>query len=143
MEKQKASAILSSIVFILLLLWVYTATSKLYNLEEFERQLTKQHFNHPTTLILMWSVPPLEILAAILLAWPSRRLVGLILSVALMAVFTAYIGLVLLGFYDKVPCSCGGVLKSMTWKVHFWFNLSLLILAAFGVWLQQKDYEHK
>ncbi|MDQ7950132.1 MAG: hypothetical protein REI93_14860, partial [Pedobacter sp.] len=117
--------------------FVYTATSKLIDFAGFERQLQQQHFNTSIVSLLKWSIPFLEICTATLLTFGRTRRVGLILSALLMATFTSYVGLALAGVFSKMPCSCGGVLKNMGWKLHFWFNLLFLSLSIIGLTINQ------
>ncbi len=138
MSKQKLTIILNSTIFLLVLLWIYTAVSKLINIHEFERQLKNQVFGKVFTQWLLWLIPITEISAAILLILNRTKIYGLVLSVILMALFTGYIGLVLLNFYPRIPCSCGGVLKSLGWQAHLWFNLFFLGSGALGIYAYRK-----
>ncbi len=130
--------ILTGIVFLLILLWVYTATSKLVDLTEFKRQLANQTFGKSVAAILLWFVPISELFAALLLLFSKTRFAGLTVSFFLMLLFTGYITLVLSGFYDRVPCSCGGVLKQLGWQAHLWFNLFFLGISGLGVILERR-----
>jgi putative oxidoreductase len=138
MTKQKLILALNCCTFLLVLLWIYTAISKLSNLSEFERQLSKQNFNHPLQITLRWLIPFSEILAVLLLIFSKTRAMGMLLSLLLMVAFTGYIGLALLGLYEKRPCSCGGVISIMTWNQHFLFNLFFLTIAFIGIWCERK-----
>lgn len=128
--------LLDIIVFLLVLLWVYTALSKLSNISEFKLQIHYQNFSAPTAKMLLWLIPGIEISAAGLLLFAKTRFSGLLLSSILMFAFTGYVGLVLVGFYDKIPCSCGGVLRVLGWEAHLWFNLFFLSLSLLGTKLQ-------
>jgi len=138
MSKQKLTIIVNSIIFLLVLLWIYTAVSKLINIHEFERQLKNQVFGKVFTQWLFWLIPITEISAAILLVLNRTKIYGLVLSAILMALFTGYIGLVLLNFYPRIPCSCGGVLKSLGWHAHLWFNLFFLCSSVLGIYAYRK-----
>jgi len=120
---------------LLVFLWIYTAFSKLVDLKDFKHQLANQTFGKRTATLLLWFIPSSEITAAVLLLFRKTRFVGLMLSALLMLLFTAYIALVLLGYYDRTPCSCGGVLKAMGWQMHLWFNVLFLTLSALGIYL--------
>lgn len=130
--------ILPTIVLLFILLWSYTATSKLADLTDFKRQLTNQTFSKDTASILLWLIPISELLAAFLLLFKKSQYVGLIFSFLLMLLFTSYIALVLAGYYDRVPCSCGGVLKSLSWQAHLWFNLFFLGISFLGIVLERR-----
>lgn len=108
---------------LLIILWGTTAASKLGNLHEFKAALAKQVFSEKFAALLLIAVPAAELLAATLLAFSKTRLYGLIASLILITTFTLYIAMVLAGYFNKVPCSCGGVLKWLGWKAHLVFNL--------------------
>ncbi|WP_254412093.1 MauE/DoxX family redox-associated membrane protein [Dyadobacter diqingensis] len=119
----------------LILLFFYTATAKLSSPARFQSELSNQTVPPWSVPVLVWLIPATELIAVFLLIIPRFRLHGLYGSAALMLVFTVYMGLVLLNVYEKVPCSCGGVLKNMGFKVHFVFNLFFLLLSLAGIWL--------
>jgi putative oxidoreductase len=50
-----------------------------------------------------------------------------------MTVFTGYVILVLINFFGRVPCSCGGVIQVLGWKTHMVFNLFFLLLTGLGI----------
>jgi len=123
----------------LILLFFYTAIAKLSALHRFERELSNQALPLWSVPALLWLIPMTELAVVILLLVPRFRLPGLYASALLMLVFTAYIALVLLGVFDRVPCSCGGVLKNMGFKAHFVFNLFFLLLSFTGIRLLKSE----
>lgn len=142
-QNSRKEIIISITCALLILLWTYTAFSKLSDIQEFKRQLGNQTFSKATSSFLFWFIPISELLAAGLLIIKKTRLIGLVLSSALMLLFTAYITLVLIGYYDRVPCSCGGVLKAMGWQTHLWFNLFFLSISITGLFLYGKSHRAK
>jgi hypothetical protein len=81
---------------------------------------------------LIYALPPVELLAAVLLLFDRTQLAGFELSLGLMAAFTIYVGLAVFRVFNEVPCSCGGVINKMGWDGHFLFNIFFTLLAAFG-----------
>ena len=130
---------LQIITVLLIVLFMYTAVSKAIDHEEFRKQLANQEIPIWTVPTLQWLLPLSELLVVLLLLLPSTRLSGLYASAVLMLVFTGYMGLVVLNVFDRVPCSCGGVLKSMGFTTHFFFNLFFLILSLVAIKLQRKN----
>jgi len=120
----------------LALLFSYTAFSKLADFENFRKQLSMQVFPPAVVEILLYLIPGIELLAVILIIVKGSRLLGLILSLLLLVLFTGYIALVLSGYYDHIPCSCGGVLNSLGWQTHLWFNIFFLVLSFAGLMFQ-------
>jgi putative oxidoreductase len=111
------------ITMMLIILFFYTAISKLLDLEEFRKQLVNQTLPQWSFGPLLWLIPITELLLSFLLITPATRAAGFYGSALLMLLFTGYIGLVLLNVFDRVPCSCGGVIRHMGFKAHFFFNL--------------------
>lgn len=123
----------SAATALLILLFAYAAVSKLLNVTTFRGQLYNQSFPHGLADMLFVGLPLSELLTCGLLLFPITRRLGLLLSLLLMTVFTLYIILVLLGYWERVPCSCGGVLASLNWTQHLFFNLFFLLLAIAGL----------
>jgi len=130
MRSAKIIEILSAL---LILLWVYTAVSKLANAEEFRSQLNNQVFRPEVTKVLFYLVPSSELVAATLLLFRDTRVIGFLSSLVLMLGFTTYIILILTGAFPRVPCSCGGVLQTLGWKSHLVFNLVFTAIATSGL----------
>ena len=127
------------IIFALVLLWVYAAASKMLAFNLFKGQMQLQILPAFLKSSLIYLLPPLEILAAILLLFDNTQLAGISLSVILLASFTIYVGLAVFRIFEKIPCSCGGILSKMGWDGHFIFNLVYLLLAALGFYLIYRE----
>jgi hypothetical protein len=121
---------------LLILLFVYTATSKLLDLPGFRATLERSPLIGNFSYIISWTVPVIELAISTMLFIPMFRQPGFLLSFILMSLFTFYIGYMLL-FTPDLPCSCGGVIKSMGWRDHLLFNI-LFTLLAFTGWLLMK-----
>jgi len=63
-------------------------------------------------------------------------------SLILMMAFTIYTVTVLLHAFRYVPCSCGGVIKKLTWPQHLVFNLFFVAISLLGIWLKKRDAQH-
>jgi hypothetical protein len=127
-------------VSLLIILWVYTAGSKLLEFNTFKYQLSLQHLPGGIENILVIALPVTELITAFLLSQKKTLYKGLWISISLLLVFSIYIGLILLGFFTKAPCSCGGVLSFLTWKTHFLFNLTLLTI---NVWVIHEFHQQR
>ncbi|WP_159478006.1 MauE/DoxX family redox-associated membrane protein [Dyadobacter sp. 3J3] len=135
-KKSKAIAIITAL---LVMLFFYTAVSKLLDMEEFLRQLTNQALPGWSIAPLLWLIPISELITTVLLLIPMTQKAGLYASAVLMALFTAYMGLVLLNVFSRVPCSCGGVLRNLDFKTHFLFNFLFLMIAMVGIYIIKAD----
>lgn len=114
---------------ILILLFVYSALSKVLEFQNFQAQLGQSPLLSAYTRFISYAVLIVEFTLALLLAFPKTRFLGLLFSFVLMMMFTAYI-IVILNYSSFVPCSCGGILEKLGWKEHLLFNIVFTILAA-------------
>ena len=134
--KRKLFIDLISSLFILL--FVYTALSKLYNFHSFKTVLVASPLIGDKAGWIAWAVPISELIAALLLFFPKTKLVGLCASLVLMSVFTIYLAYMII-FEPHLPCTCGGVIQQMSWKQHLIFNVVFTILAFLGIRLKRKS----
>ena len=133
----RASLILDLIAAILILLLCYTAFSKLAELDSFRYVLSHLMGIRPIATPVAWAIPLVELTVSLLLLIPAYRKAGLWSAAILLTIFTAYLAIVI-GIDHDLPCSCGGVLKLMTWKQHLLFNIFFITLAVIGIRLASR-----
>lgn len=117
---------------LLIVLFVYTAVSKLMDFTTFRLQLDKSPYLQEMSWLMVWLVPIIEIGISILLLLPSYRRAGFYAAFFLMCLFTGYI-YAILNYSDFIPCACGGVLAHLSWTQHFFFNLAFVGIALTGI----------
>lgn len=137
----KKSTVLEIIVSLLVMLFLYTSVSKLLALEESREQMSKSPFITSYASILAILVPLSEIVISALLLIRRTRLIGLYASFFVMLMFTIYVYM-MLHYSSYLPCSCGGVLASMSWDQHFWFNVLFVLIALTGIILHGNERKH-
>lgn len=125
---------LEIICCLLILLFIYAATSKLIDYELFTVQISKSPFIDSLASFIAWFIPGIEILIGISITFYKTRLIGLYGSLFLMTMFSAYIYFMLHYSY-YLPCSCGGILSKLGWKEHLWFNIGFVILSIIAILL--------
>jgi uncharacterized membrane protein YphA (DoxX/SURF4 family) len=133
----KRNIVVEIISYLLILLFVYAAVSKLLDYQKFQVQLGQSPLLTPFVGWISVLIPAIEILVSFMLAIPRFRLLGLYASFCLMVMFTAYI-MAILNLKGHIPCSCGGVLQNMTWNQHLVFNISFVLLGIAGILLHNK-----
>ena len=121
-----------TICLLFTVLFTYAAVSKVIDYDNFGVQLGQSPLLSAYAGWLMWAVPCLELLLAILLLFGKVRLIALSLSTGLMISFTVYI-LIILHWTPFVPCSCGGILEQLGWEEHLYFNLLIVIIGFLGI----------
>jgi putative oxidoreductase len=128
----------SSISALLILLFSYTAVSKLLDFPTFSAQLRQTPYLNHFAIFLAIAIPLLELAIIVLLTRQATRKTGLIISLGLLSVFTLYIGAMLLT-HQKMPCTCGGVISKMKWEQHIIFNLFFIAINVIALTPKRKS----
>lgn len=134
----KRQVLIECIAALLIMLFLYASLSKFLDFETFRGEMNNQPLPNSWTPILVWFIPCSEIAICLALMIERTRLLGFYASLCLMGLFTIYTGIILFHFFSYVPCSCGGVIKRLTWNQHLIFNLFFVALSICGVILQRK-----
>jgi putative oxidoreductase len=129
-------------VLLLVFLFLYTGVSKFVDFKGFTYDLNNQPFPNGLTPVLRWIIPLTEIAIVILLLFEKSRLAGLYASAVLMSMFTLYTALVLLHVFEYVPCSCGGVIKQLTWPQHLVFNIFFVVISLLAIRAYKQEEKH-
>jgi uncharacterized membrane protein YphA (DoxX/SURF4 family) len=129
----KKDIALKIICTLLVFLFVYASVSKFANWTTFVGDMNNQPFPAFVKPILVWAVPLAELAIVTLLIFDTTRLLGLYASLLLMVAFTFYTGVVLMHFFKYIPCSCGGIIKDLSWQQHLVFNLFFVVISLIGI----------
>jgi hypothetical protein len=124
------------ICLLLLALWVVVVTKRYSDFDLFNANMQALPFTSWVNAVLALLVAGLEPVAALLLIWGQSRIFGVWLSCFLLVSYTCYIGMVLLGFFGSIPCTCASPISGLSWTQHFFFNLSASGLAGLGLYLE-------
>jgi len=125
---------------VLIALFMYTAVSKLIDLSTFRQNLYNQPFPLWVGDVLTWLIPVAETLTVVLLLTAPLRMWGFLTAFGLMLIFTTYVALVYSNAFGRVPCSCGGVIDSMSWGAHLVFNIIFAIISFAGLTLEHRHW---
>lgn len=112
LRKRNISLLIKGSSFLLILLFVYAALSKILDFETFQLQLAQAPLLSAYAGVIAWLVPGVEIIISLLLMLPRFRNLALYAAFALMVIFTAYI-YIILNFSDFIPCPAVGCLKNL------------------------------
>lgn len=121
------------IATLLAILFFYAAMSKITNYDQSKSEMLNQIFPSKLAIILTWLIPTLEIIITFLLLYRPFFRVGFLSSTILLGIFSFYIAVVMTGVFGRIPCSCGGILKNMSYGTHLLFNLVFLNLGMLGI----------
>ena len=139
----KRKIIIEIISSLLILLFLYASVSKWLAFKTFIGDMNNQPFPNWITPYLVYSIPIIEVLIAVGLIFEKTRVPALYASFVLMMAFTIYTVAVLSHAFRYVPCSCGGVIKKLTWPQHLFFNLFFVSISLLGIWLKKRDTLHE
>jgi hypothetical protein len=132
-----------TVCLMLFLLFVYTATSKFLDFDKFvfQMRLAPVYFMSTAAPFIGWIIPTIEIVIAITLAagllYPRLLQIALYGSVTLLAIFEFYIAAMLLSG-SHLPCTCGGIISSIGWTEHLFFNAFFIIIGAVSINILRK-----
>jgi putative oxidoreductase len=135
----KRKIIIEIISSLLILLFLYASVSKWLAFKTFIGDMNNQPFPNWMTPYLVTIIPVAEVLIAVGLIFEKTRVPALYASFVLMMAFTIYTVAVLSHAFKYVPCSCGGVIKKLTWPQHLFFNLFFVGISLLGIWLKKRD----
>lgn len=135
MERKKAIT-LEVICYAIILLFMYAALSKLFMYDIYKYDLGRSPYIGKFAPYLSLTLPFSEIAISVMLFFESTRRLGLWLSFLLMCVFTVYVGL-MIGILNSRPCTCGGLIRELTWRQHFALNIFYTAIAGIGIWLHK------
>ena len=136
----KKSTITELISALFILLFMYTSISKILNFNIFQITLERSVAIGGLSKLIGSLIIVTEIFISTLLFIPKTRKLGLISSLVLISIFAVYIA-TMIGFTKILPCSCGGVIASMSWPQHLTFNVALILLSALGIYLHKDNTE--
>ena len=119
-------------------LFLYTAISKFHQFHAFSSVLGKSPLIANFSFIIAWLLPVIELSVAVLLLISHTRMLGLYCSFFLLSLFTLYVGF-MIAFTPHLPCSCGGVIRELSWRDHLFFNVCFTVLAAVGISVEKKQ----
>lgn len=134
MNTRAANLIAAGLIF----LWTYTAGSKWMDYPAFRSVLAQSPLIDKGAGTLAFLLPLTELGTALLLLFPRSRPAGFLASFILLVLFTSYLGYMVL-YAPHLPCSCGDVISTLSWKEHIAFNLFFLLLTTGALFLQGKN----
>jgi len=125
---QKTNIIAKVSKLLLIVLFAYAGSSKLLEHQLFLNQLMQIQMLSGIARPVSFLIPAVEILCAAILAIDKMQIFGLWLAAFLMTTFAIYVAAMLI-LKSSLPCTCGGVVSSMTWKQHLLFNMFFMLLS--------------
>lgn len=123
--------------YFFILLFCYASVSKIMDFDNFQVQIGQSPLLSAYAGVISYGVILVEVVIVIFVSIKKLRTIGLYGSTAIMSAFTIYIFLIL-NYSDFVPCSCGGILESLGWTEHLFFNLFCVIIGTIAVFISER-----
>ncbi|MDR6513680.1 MauE/DoxX family redox-associated membrane protein [Chryseobacterium camelliae] len=120
------------IIFILILIWAYTFASKIFDFDTFNRQINGAYLLSSGGPYLAYFLQAIHLGIVILLIKRNWRGLGLLTSLSVMVIYTAYL-IYILKFAPSIPCSCIAVFHGMNWNDQLYFNFIALAINLIGL----------
>jgi len=120
------------ISYLFILLFIYTASSKIFTFQDFNNVLHAVPIFGRYHLVISVLIISAEIIIGAMLIIPFTKRTGLLAALILMIIFTIYL-IYMVSFEKVLPCSCGGVISHLSWKNHIWFNTGLIFLSSLSL----------
>lgn len=121
-----------TVIFILILVWAYTFASKIFDFDTFDRQIKGAYLLSVVGSVLPYILQTVHLGIVILLLNKNWRRLGLITSVSVLTLYTAYL-IYILKFAPSIPCSCIAVMTGMNWNDQLYFNFIALAINIIGL----------
>jgi putative oxidoreductase len=153
----KKNLVLETILALIIFLFLYSSLNKLMDMRTFARDMGHQPFPKWSKPYLIWIVPLSELTISLLLladTLPSLirkqpgehtrkilrrgRIIALWGTSILMCIFTIYTTAAVLQLFEDIPCSCGGVIRNLSWPQHLALNLFYMAISLYGLSICKK-----
>ncbi|PUV24404.1 MauE/DoxX family redox-associated membrane protein [Sphingobacterium athyrii] len=121
-----------TIIFILILVWAYTFASKIFDFDTFDRQIKGAYLLSAGGSVLPYILQVVHLGIVILLLNKNWRRLGLLSSLFVLILYTAYL-IYILKFAPSIPCSCIAVMRAMNWNDQLYFNFIALAINIIGL----------
>lgn len=128
---------------ILMIMWFNVGIDKYFHWETHYRAFLNQPLPKDWAIYLAYLLPFLELLLGLLLFFPKSRWFGFLCSSILLSSFSTYVGLVWIGAFPVVPCSCAGLFRRLLWGEHLLVNLAFLLISLIGIYQGHPTKEFK
>lgn len=134
--------ILEIICYFIFALFIYAAFSKILAFSIYTYDLQRSAYIGKFYGLLSYTLPVIELGIAITVLIPRTRHKALLASAVVMFLFTIYVGIALRTVAYE-PCTCGALIRELSWSQHLWFNIFFIGLSVAGIFIQRKIGKEK
>lgn len=124
--------VISIIILLLVVMWVFASFSKFLDFDTFQRQLRGGYITSSAGTLLAYFLPIVQLVIAVLLLTKRWQFIGMSLSLILLIAYTLYIIYILI-WAPTIPCSCISIFRGVTWYDQLKINTLLLLINTVGM----------
>ena len=114
----KARTVIEVIASLLIVLFLYAATTQVVSHPTFQLQINRSLSNTALSGIIAWLIPVIQLTMVFLLWRPATRLAAFSCSLAIVSCYTVYLLIMLPGAY-KSYCNCGELWRQAIWPARW------------------------
>lgn len=115
---------------LIITLFAFAFVSKVTDFQVFTQQIDNQPLPNSWTPVLTRSILAVEIACILLILLPWTHRAGFLLAAGFLFLFALYTILILAGFFDYIPCTCGGLVNWFGWWGHLALTVTLGLLSV-------------
>jgi hypothetical protein len=128
----KARTVIEVIASLLIVLFLYAATTQVVSHPTFQSQINRSLSNTALSGIIAWLIPAIQLTMAFLLWRPATRLAAFSCSLAIVSCYTVYLVMMLPGAYNSF-CNCGELWQQARLELNILVNVAIIFLAATAI----------
>ena len=137
----KARTFIEVIASLLIVLFLYAATTQVVSHPTFQSQINRSLSNAALSGIIAWLIPAIQLTMVFLLGRPATRLPAFSCSLAIVSCYTVYLVMMLPGAY-KSYCNCGELWREARLEINILVNVAIILLAATAIVLTGRFKEN-
>jgi hypothetical protein len=137
----KARTVIEVIASLLIVLFLYAATTQVVSHPTFQSQINRSLSNAALSGIIAWLIPAIQLTMVFLLWRPATRLAAFSCSLAIVSCYTVYLVMMLPGAYNSF-CNCGELWRQARLEINILVNVAIIFLAATAIILTGRFKEN-
>ena len=134
----KKQLVIDIACYLIIILFTYAALNKLFLFDVYLYDLGRSPYIGFATPVLSILIPTVELVLSVMLIFQRTRTLALLGSFILMLMFTLYVGAIILFTTGGMPCTCGGLIKELSWRQHFLLNAFYTALALYAYFMNRR-----
>jgi hypothetical protein len=116
----------------MVIMWCYGATKKIIKHDRFNAEISWFPLISNVATFISYAFPALLLITSVLITINKTRLLGLYISLGILAILNAYLFSVV-RFAEKVPCSCSGIWDNIEWNGQMIINLVFIVINVVAI----------